>query len=169
MLIGIRFPVDLSEVGLPPVGLFGGVSVWRGSVGWQWDGDDPLLPIDLVAAPAAVEVAGWGVDHVVVTTPDLDATVTLLEAGGADLRRMGTARGRRAAFFLCGPVIEVVEVDQPDVLLWGLALETDQPLEYIAQTWTSVGWEVSGPHKAIQAGREILSIGPTNLAVMSRR
>ncbi len=169
MLLGIRFPVDLTEVGLPAVCRFGGVSVWHGPVAWQWDGGDPQLPIELVDSPESVDVTEWGVDHVVVTTPDLDATVSALQDGGADFRRMGLARGRRAAFLLFGPVVEVVEVEHGPTMLWGLALETDQHLDVVAGNWTSSGWKVSGPHDAVQSGRRILSVIGTNLAVMTRR
>jgi len=169
MLIGFRFPLDLTEVGLPPIARFGSVAVWRGLSGWQWEGTAPDLPIEVVVAPPSVEAEGWGVDHVVVTTPDLDATVGALQSAGAEFRRAGEARGRRASFLVAGPLIEVVEVDRARTLLWGLALETDEPLEAVATAWTAAGWNLSDPHDAVQPGRRIMSVLGTPLAVMTRR
>jgi hypothetical protein len=172
MLTGIRFPLDLAAVGFPPVAGFDGLVVWHGPAAWVWEGDAPSLPIEAVAAPPADRVEavdGWGVDHIVVTTPELDTTVTALGLAGADLRRFGEARGRRAAFLLAGVLIEVVEVDTGRPFLWGLALETDEPLSEVADRWRIRGWDVSDPHDAVQPGRRIMVVRNTPLAVMSRR
>ena len=67
------------------------------------------------AAPAAAHPNGvTRLDHVVAFSPDLDRTVSALEAAGLDLRRVRegpTAAGaRRQAFFRVGdPLLEVIE------------------------------------------------------------
>lgn len=172
MLIGIRFPLDLTSVGFPPTASIGSVVVWHGPAAWVWEGTPPAVPIEAVAPPPTEDVAavdGWGVDHVVVTTPELDVTVTALRLAGADLRRFGEARGRRAAFLLAGVLIEVVQVDSGRPFLWGLALETDEPLPEVADRWRARGWDVTDPHEAVQPGRQIMSVRHAPLAVMSRR
>src|ERR1700742_3606262 len=76
------------------------------------------------------------IDHVVVITPDLERTVTSLEAAGMELRRIREeptpAGAPRQAFFRLGkPILEVVQ--EPDdaveragrdrpAFFWGLAL-----------------------------------------------
>ena len=62
-----------------------------------------------------------GIDHVVLMTPDLDATIDELSAEGHDLRRIREAgNGVRQAFFRLGPVILEVVGPMDNAGLWGI-------------------------------------------------
>jgi hypothetical protein len=169
MLTGIRFPLDFTQVGLPAAWRLGPVTVWQGVPAWEWEGRSPDLPIGTASAPAGEEAEGWGIDHVVVTTPDLDVTVAALISAGAALRRRALVRGRPAAFLLTSTLVEVVEIEGRPERLWGLALETSLPLADVVVRWRESGWDAGDPHDAVQPGREIFSVRGTTLAVMTKR
>ena len=129
-----------------------------GVVGWVLAGtpDEEVSDVDGIptsvgepsAAPARDHPIGARViDHVVVTTPDLDRTVAVVERTlGLPLKRTrdGEASGRpmRQAFFRMGEVIlEVVGPPEPDpaggpARCFGIAI-TVESLE--------AAWEGSGP------------------------
>ena len=138
---------------------------------WAWSESTPRLPIDGFAPPGAEPIPGWGIDHIVVTTPDLEDTLAALVASGADLRRYGTTgRGNTAAFLLAGTLIEAIDVPGKEaVSLSGIALETDHQLEDLAERWRAAGYDVADPQPAVQAGRRIMSIRGHRLAIMTRR
>ncbi len=105
------------------------------------------------------------VDHLVVSTPDLDRTVRAVEAIGLPLKRTreGTAYGRpvRQAFFRLGEVVlEVVGPPQPDpaggpATFFGLACTVDS-LDAAARL---LGPDRMGePKPAAQPGRLITTI-----------
>lgn len=153
---------------LPAV--LGPLTVAAGPPAWAWTGGAPDLPIDPFDPPAAEPVPDWGVDHVVVTSDDLDATVGRLAAGGADPRRTGTtARGTTAAFVLAGTLIEVIAVERGPTRLVGIAYETDHDLEDVVARWRAAGIDAGDPHPAVQPGRAICSVRGAAVAVMTRR
>lgn len=102
-------------------------------------------------------------DHLVVTTPDLDRTIAEFEAAGHDLRRVrdtGTdERPMRQAFFKAGEVVlEVVgprmaRGDGP-MTLWGLSW-TVADLEATA---AFLGTRLRPSKPAVQPGRRIATL-----------
>ena len=169
MLLGVRFPLDFREVGLPAAIDCHGVTIWCGPTALAWSGPAPSLEIESAVPPAAVVAEGWSIDHVVVTTPDLEGTVTALQERDADLRRRGEVRRRPAAFLFSSSLLEVVEVPGRPVRLWGLALATSEDLTDVVDRWRDSGWAAGDPRDAIQAGRRIFTVAGTTLAVMSAR
>ncbi len=170
-LTAIRFPLPLDPVGIELPSRLGGVSLANGPPGWAWQGASPDLPLATVTPPACGDAHGWGLDHVVLTTPDLESTTAALVEAGCDLRGHGTTvRGATAAFLLAGPLIEVISIERESgVRLAGLALESDRPLEDLAQEWRAAGYDVVDPHPAKQEGRRIMSLRGHRLAVMTPR
>jgi hypothetical protein len=118
----------------------------EGIVGWELDGDLP---------PADTGLHGNGareIDHVVLMTPDLDATTEDLAQQGFDLRRTrDVGNGTTQAFyrFANGPILEVVgpisAVDRPH--LWGIVFNTT---DLDALPWPS--------KEAVQPGRRIATV-----------
>jgi hypothetical protein len=108
------------------------------------------------------------IDHVVAFTPDMDRTVSALEAAGLDLRlrREGptSAGSRRQAFFRVGrPILETIEhppdakaaadLDAP-ARFWGLAFGTADLDACVA----ALGRLAGEPREAIQEGRRIATL-----------
>jgi hypothetical protein len=157
---GVRFVLDGGEPGvcgwtfrgLRPVGDLDGAPI-RG-------------PVDKEALPSPRHPNGvFGLDHVVLATPDLDRTLAVLHEHGFDLRRTreGESMGRqvRQAFFRLGPV--VLEVVAPaeragdgPATVWGLAFTGD--LDVLADT---LGDRLGPARDAVQPGRRIASLAPT--------
>jgi hypothetical protein len=174
-----------------------------GIVGWALRDVAPG-PIDGLAtmssgAPRRTGAAGGGhangaigVDHVVVSTPDLGRTLGALEAAGLELRRTRDAgASTRQAFFVLGDaVLEVVGPAAPvtaghalalgplgevrggdPARFWGLTLVSAD----LARTVEAIGPERIGePRGAVQPGRRIASVHRaaglgTRLAFMTPR
>jgi hypothetical protein len=104
-------------------------------------------------------------DHVVVTTPDLERTEAALEAAGIRCRRVRDAQTAgspvRQAFFRIGEVIlEVVGPPQPSgdapAAFWGLVAVVDD-LDAVA---ASLGEAIGSVRDAVQPGRRIATIRP---------
>jgi hypothetical protein len=114
-------------------------------------------------------MTGWDLDHVVLMVPDLEQAVAKLGDIGVSPRLRMQVRGRPAAFFRVGPLLEVIESPVRAPALYGVALVTEEPLEVVALRWRSRGRDVSDPRPAIQPGRRIISVRDTEagLAVMS--
>jgi hypothetical protein len=122
-----------------------------------------------------------GIDHLVVSTPDIDRTVSIFEDLGWECRRRreGAAYGQekmRQAFFWLGDVI--VEVVGPETVdpakrdgaasFFGIALTADD----LATTQAFFGDLMKPPVEAVQAGRQITTISSRGgssvaIAVMS--
>jgi hypothetical protein len=124
-------------------------------------GADPPPPNG--APPARHPNGVTGIDHVVVTTPDVDRTTTSLELAGFEVRRVRDAGtgddARRQAFLWAGEVIvEVVGPADPagtgPARFWGLAL-TSQDLD---ATLALLGDAVGAPRDAVQPGRRIATL-----------
>ena len=143
-----------------------------GMTAWAVDGiDDPvdgLATIDLApAAPvdaAALHPNGaTAVDHVVVSTPDLDRTVAALERTGLEARRVRDTgsgdRPIRQVFFRIGdPVLEVVGPPEPagdgPARFWGLALTVAD----LDATAAVLGEQLGEVKDAVQPGRRIATL-----------
>lgn len=109
------------------------------------------------------------IDHVVAISPDLDRTVTRLQAAGLDLRRIREqptpAGAPRQAFFRLGAeILEVVQEpeeiarragggDRP-AFFWGLALRCAD----LEATVATLGDGVGEIRDAVQPGRRIASV-----------
>lgn len=115
--------------------------------------------VPAVAHPNAVS----GVDHVVVTTPDLERTLTALRAAGMEVRRTrdaGTAeRPLRQAFLWAGAVlVEVAGPPQPagdaPARLRGVVLVAPD-VDVLAKRWST---QLGAPRDAVQHGRRIVSL-----------
>ncbi len=168
------FAVDGDAVTLGAVRVrLRGADAGRGLVGWSFAAP-PAGALDGLPEPAiapAPEPAGahpngiTGVDHVVAFSPDLERTVTALEAAGLDLRRRregptGAGSARQAFFRVGEAILEVVEHPpqareagdaQAPARLWGLALLTPD----IEATAAAAGELIGAPKDAIQPGRRI--------------
>jgi len=171
-LTAVHLPIDWESFGLPRRLRAGGVVIARGERGWAWDGPAPDLGFRIVPVEEAEPVPGWGLDHVVALVPDLDDTKAAMARSGLEPRRRVIVRDRPTAFFLAGTLLEVIQeptVDRP--LLWGIALDTEEPLEEVAERWRTFGHDVSDPRPAYQQGRSIISVrdAGAGLAVMSQR
>jgi catechol 2,3-dioxygenase-like lactoylglutathione lyase family enzyme len=96
------------------------------------------------------------IDHVVLFTPDLDATVDRLSDEGHDLRRIREAgKGVRQAFFRLGDVIlEVVGPTDGDERLWGITFTVHD----LDATVAFLGDKVRPPKEAVQPGRRIATL-----------
>lgn len=142
-------------------------------------GPDPLpdevdgVALHAAEPPEAPELSNplgaIGVDHVVVSTPDLDRTVAAITTGlGVEPRRTrteptGSGDRLHQVFFRLGPIIvEVVGPPVPDVQaasaaarLWGLVLLVSD----IEVATAVLGPERVGPSKAaVQPGRTIATL-----------
>ena len=101
------------------------------------------------APPVAHPNGATGIDHIVVLTPDFDATVERLRAEGLDFRRVREAgEGRRQAFFVLGPcLLELAGPVEGEERLWGITL--------VAPDLAPFGGH---PKDAVQPGRRITTI-----------
>jgi glyoxalase/bleomycin resistance protein/dioxygenase superfamily protein len=149
----------------------GGILGWslRGAGGSDVDGL-PTRWVDESAAPTG----GWvhpnsaqRLDHVVVTTPDLERTVAALESVGAACRRVreveagASGRPLRQAFFRLGEVIlEVVGPPAAEgngaAAFWGIVVVVED-LEACAQR---LGDALGTVRDAVQPGRRIATVRP---------
>jgi hypothetical protein len=145
-----------------------------GIVRWQLSGVDaavteidglvtevvpPGPPVLVTHAAGAI-----GLDHVVVTTNDLDRTCTAVEAAtGAPLRRVREAGEIRQGFHRLGGglIVEVVEragLPAAPAWFWGLVIN----VEDLAAAAARIGSDGIGPvTDAVQPGRRIATVRPT--------
>lgn len=125
-------------------------------------GPDPGCGMVGINGVAAGPNGVVGLDHVVVTTPDLDRTVAAFESSGVPLRRVRDAGGGiTQAFFRLGPVIvEVVGHGEggPDrsgpATLWGLTFTVSD----LDATATFLGERLRPAKPAVQPGRRIATL-----------
>lgn len=157
-LLGARLPIDLGQLGFPDPARFGATVLASGRVGWAWDEPAPGFGIGSFSPPEATDVAGWGMDHIVLLVPEIEEAVAELRRCGADLRLRTTVRERPTAFFRVGTLLEVIQVGVEVPGIYGVALETEEPLEEVAERWRQDGFDVSDPRAAIQPGRRILTV-----------
>jgi hypothetical protein len=99
------------------------------------------------------------IDHLVVTSPDLDRTTEALGAFGIELRRARDAGRMEQRFFRLGPVILEL-VGRPGdrgpgpAAFWGLALTVDD----IEATAALLGDRLGPVAEAVQPGRRIATL-----------
>jgi catechol 2,3-dioxygenase-like lactoylglutathione lyase family enzyme len=198
----LGFSVDGGTVWIGTVGIVcSGRELGRGIVDWTLVSDDgaALPPLDGLpvwphpgpssALPADHVNGVVAIDHVVVSTPDLERTVAAFESAGLECRRRregaayGAQRMRQAFFWLGdadGPIeqkviLEVVGPEEPDTArateparFFGLAL-TVRDLD---STLAFFGDLMKPPTDAVQPGRRITTISSRGgssvaIAVMS--
>ena len=143
----------------------------RGVTGWAWRGTEglgelPSMEPPLPAGPSRDLPHPNGVvalDHVVVSTPDLQRTIDNFEQAGVELRRTRDAgtpdRPMRQAFFLAGPtIIEVVGApdasEEGPARFFGLAFTVTD----LDATADFLGQRLRPPTDAVQAGRRIATL-----------
>jgi hypothetical protein len=178
--LGFQVDGDACRIGTVTLRLTGGDGA--GILGWSLRGastaeldglpTEVIAPTDPALGPEAVEHPNGAlqIDHVVVSSGNLDRTIAALEAAGISLRRIREDRPRRMAFFRLGEVIlEVVERDDGSPTgFWGLVVVV-RDLDRLA---ADLGERLGPAHEAVQPGRRIASlrsgagIGPA-LAFMS--
>jgi hypothetical protein len=139
-----------------------GIATWalEGVAIASIDGLDLRPPMPGDDAPAVEHPNGaTQIDHLVVTTPDLDRTTAALERSGIHPRRTREAGSMEQRFFRIGePVLELVGPPQPSgsgpATFWGLALT-------VADLDAAAGLlgDRLGPIKdAVQPGRRIATL-----------
>ena len=142
----------------------------RGIAGWSLrgaSGDDvdglPLVPPGPAPEAAEHPNGALGVDHLVVTTPDLARTIGALEAAGLRLRREREAGSEeeplRQAFFRAGEaIVEVVgrpdEAGDGPARFWGLVVNVAD-LDVCAER---LGERLGPVRDAVQPGRRIAPV-----------
>ena len=184
--LGFAISHDVATVGTVRLRFAGaGDERGRGIVGWTLHhvgapaGDVDGLPTDYATAGVdeadgteageveAGEVDQGGhpngvtrIDHIVVTTPDLDRTTEALATVGVEPRRTREAgRGRLQRFFRLGEVIlEVVGPAEPagdaPATFWGLAFAVAD----IDATAAHLTGRIGEPRAAVQQGRRIATV-----------
>ncbi len=142
-----RCRIGATELSLTGAG--GGIAGWT----LRADGDAPPQP-----APQHPNGA-IKLDHLVMTTPDLAATIAELEGKGLELRRVREAgEGRRQAFFRLGEtLLEVVGPAGEQTALWGLTVVVED-LDALA---TRLGDDLGTIRDAVQPGRRIATVRPS--------
>ena len=124
------------------------------------------LPTTVVesAAPTFADhpIGALGLDHAVVTTPDLERTsAAIAQATGCELKRVREVGTMRQGFHRIGPGGLIVElVERPEVpdgpaSFWGLVVN----VEDLDAACALIGADrVSSPKDAVQPGRRIATL-----------
>jgi hypothetical protein len=176
----LGFSVSGSAVQLGAVRVkLAGADAGRGVLGWSLR---DLANTELDGLPTTISTQSphgdplehpngiVAIDHVVAMSPDLDRTVSTLQAAGLDLRRIREqptlAGAPRQAFFRLGEVILEVVQEPKDVVaarldgatgsarFWGLALLSDD----LERTVGRFGEHASEIRAAVQPGRRIATL-----------
>ncbi len=163
----LGFTVGDGEVRIGAVRLRFAADEPPGIAGWALtgadDGEIDGLPTraagGLATGPAPAHPNGAShLDHVVVLTPDLERTMSALEATGLERRRVREAGGGvRQAFYRLGEVILEVagDVEPPGPAhFWGLVVVVSD-LDALA---ARLGDGLSEPRDAVQPGRRIATL-----------
>ena len=147
----------------------GGIIVTTGDPAWSWDPSAPAFAIPTFASDRGADVEDFSVDHVVVLVPDLDGAISTFDRIGLTPRLRMLVKGRPAAFFRAGTVVEVIESPVRAPSLYGIAVATTRSLESVALEWKALGVSVGDIRPAIQPNRRIFTVHDTDagLAVMS--
>jgi hypothetical protein len=142
-----------------------------GIVGWALSGIEPIADIDGLSTEVVVPMApvyaehpirASGLDHVVVSTADLERTSgAISSATGCELKRIREVGAMRQGFHRIGRGGLIVElVERPELpagpaSFWGLVLIVDD----IDAACELIGVDrVSPPKDAVQPGRRIATI-----------
>ncbi|MET0737208.1 MAG: VOC family protein [Acidimicrobiales bacterium] len=160
------FAVEDDHVALGGVRMRTAVGAGTGILAWSLSGidDGAIDGLLTVAGEPATEATRHpnrtvAVDHVVVTSPDLDRTTEALAAFGVELRRRRDAGRKEQRFFRLGPVIleligEPGEHGPGPAAFWGLALTVDD----IDVTTALLGDHLGPVTDAVQPGRRIATL-----------
>jgi len=155
-----RCRIGAAELRLTGAG--GGIAGWT----LRADGEGPSSP------PPRHPNGAIKIDHVVLTTPDLEATFADLAAIGLELRRVREAgEGRRQGFFRLGEtLLEVVGPAGDATAFWGLTIVVED-LDALA---LRLGDDLGSIRDAVQPGRRIATLRRSAglavpLAFMSKR
>ena len=153
--------------------------------GWSLRGIGPAtVDVDGVStSPASADPADPAkhpngttkIDHVVMTTPDLDRTIAALAALGLDIRRVREdvlryPQPMRQVFFRLGEVIlELIGPQVPDpanadrpARLWGIAVDSadlDATADHLGPQ------RLTAPKDAVQPGRRIATLRTRDLDI----
>lgn len=165
----LQLPIDWTIFDWPESPELGDVTLATGDPKWAWEPSAPALEIHTMEAPNATAVAGFAIDHVVLLVPDLDIAISRFDTIGISPRLKMKVRGRPAAFFRAGPVIEVIESPVRQASIYGLAVTAEESLESLALTWKAKGLSIGGVKDAIQPARRIMTVHDLDagFAVMS--
>lgn len=153
----------------------------RGIVAWRFDdlelsdhhtidGVQTLAPDEVEASPQAHQNLVSHLDHVVMFTPNIQRTISALEADGFEARRVrdipGTDPIRQQVFFWAGPtIIELVGPAEPTgdepASLWGLAITCDD-LDVAVERLDGM---LGNPKPAVQQGRRIATLRTRDVGI----
>ncbi len=166
----LRLPIEWTSLGWSAVPQIGDVTLHTGDPAWGWEPSAPAFAVPTIAIGGGQIEDGFTIDHVVLLVPELEAAIATLGRAGLDPRLRMPVRGRPAAFFRAGPVLEVIESPVRQASIFGIALATTGSLESLALAWKSLSLSVGSIRPAIQPGRRIMTVHglDAGLAVMSR-
>ena len=168
-ITALQMPIDWDRFGWPETPSIGDIVLTTGDPKWAWQPVAPVFEIHTMEPPHAMVVDGFTIDHVVLLVPSLDKAIATLDRIGLTPRLRMEVKGRPAAFFRAGPVLEVVESPVRKASLYGLAVTTDDPIESLAISWRSRDLSIGDIKPAIQPGRKIFTVHDLDagFAVMS--
>ncbi|MFV1970574.1 MAG: hypothetical protein ACC683_06160 [Acidimicrobiia bacterium] len=169
-LAALQLPIDWTAFGWSETPQLGDVALTTGDPKWAWAPTAPAFEVHTMEVPHATQVSGFVIDHVVLLVPDLDRAISRFDTIGLMPRLKMKVRGRPAAFFRGGPVIEVIESPVRQASIYGIAVTAEEPLESLALTWKAGGLSVGDVKDAIQPGRRIMTVHDLDagFAVMSQ-
>jgi len=169
-LTALQLPIEWSEFGWPEAPRLGNVALTTGDPKWAWTPSAPAFGMHTMEVPPTTEVLGFVIDHVVLLVPDLAAAISRFDTIGLEPRLKMKVRGRPAAFFRGGPVIEVIESPVRQASIYGIAVGAEDSLESLSIAWKAKGLSVGDVKDAIQPGRRIMTVHDLDagFAVMSQ-
>ena len=168
-LTALQLPIDWSKFGWPKTPLLGDVALTTGDPKWAWAPGAPAFDVHTMKVPHATATPGFVIDHVVLLVPDLARAISRFGIIGMEPRLKMSVRGRPAAFFRGGPVIEVIESPVRQASIYGIAVSSEDSLGSLALAWKARGLSVGDVKDAIQPGRRIMTVHDLDagFAVMS--
>jgi hypothetical protein len=168
-IAGLQLPIDWTIFGWDASPRFADVTCTTGDPMWAWDPVAPAFGINVFDPPGGTAVESFTVDHVVLLVPELDAAIATIERAGANPRLRMSVKGRPAAFFRVGPVLEIIESPVREASIFGIALATDRSLETLSLEWKALGLSIGRIKDAVQTGRRIMTVHDLDagFAVMS--
>jgi hypothetical protein len=168
-ITALQLPIEWDQFGWSETPSLGGIVLTTGDPKWGWEPAAPVFEIHTLNPPHAEPVDGFAIDHVVLLVPSLDKAIGTLERIGLTPRLRMAVKGRPAAFFRAGPVLEVVESPVRQASVYGIAVTAEEPLESLAIGWRSRGLSIGDVKPAIQPSRRIFTVHDLDagFAVMS--
>ena len=165
----LRLPIDWKSFGWAEHSQIGEIAIVTGDPAWGWEPAALTCPCPTMGSNPGTSQEGFTVDHVVLLVPDLEGAVDKLSQVGLEPRLRMPVRGRLAAFFRAGPVLEVIESPVRQASIYGVAVATTKSLESLALAWRALGIAVGDIKPAIQPGRRIMTVHDLDagFAVMS--